>query len=639
MASKLQYIQALSEQTASELTARRGNWMRYLDTAARLYKYSFPDQMLIHAQKPDAVAVAAIELWNDNFNRWVRRGTKGIALIDDTGHYPRLKYVFDVNDTEPSRYNARPVTLWEMRQEHKTPVLSELAKSYEDVSVDDTLADAFRNIANQLASEYYSDNERDIHYRAENSYLEPRMTSDFSDTPIEYEDDGELRTAFVKALTNSVAYMLMSRCGLDAESEFDDEDFQVVTDFNTPDMVYALGTASSDLSEQVLRDIELVIKKYERVKDAQLAQNAERSENEYDRNPYLQPSRGLSASRPDAERTAESGNRAAGTLRQNEESVPQRTQDNQLQSSAADGETVSAFEGDRPSGDGAARAADDRVDGTDELARQVGRPDGVDGGDERLESASGGNGSQRADLQLTELDFSQLGKSSIEELLSTSSITMGEVDSILRDGGNFDNHKQYDMPFNSRSALRIAARFAKEQTPEEQTAYLRHEYLRGRYGRSDDQSGKGFIFGSHRIAAWFDGDGIHLGGGDNSALSRGGDKVNITWAQAAARTNELMIAGEYVSREAFDNALDNELSELAGKLWDFYRDEMGGIPDEWNSKHGNPDGVALIKQFLYDPDERQMILDHLIEDAESVRGNLRWRHSNPDRLIVQSGTG
>ena len=149
--SKLQVYFAVAEQTAKEITAKRGNWTNFLDTAARLYKYPFPDQLIIYAQRPDAIACAPIETWNESFNRWVRRGSKGIALIDDTGNYPHLKYVFDVADTEPSLYNARPVYLWEMRQEHRTPVLAELAKVYDDVG--GTLADSFRSIAQQLAKE------------------------------------------------------------------------------------------------------------------------------------------------------------------------------------------------------------------------------------------------------------------------------------------------------------------------------------------------------------------------------------------------------------------------------------------------------------------------------------------------------
>ena len=148
MPSKLQYYQSVSEQTAKDVTAKRGNWTNFLDTSAKLYKYPFPDQLLIHAQKPDAVACAPIETWNDNFNRWIRRGTKGIALIDDTGSYPKLRYVFDVSDTEASLHNSRPVYLWEMKQEHRELVLEALDKVYDDVG--DSVADSFRSIANQL---------------------------------------------------------------------------------------------------------------------------------------------------------------------------------------------------------------------------------------------------------------------------------------------------------------------------------------------------------------------------------------------------------------------------------------------------------------------------------------------------------
>ncbi len=182
MATKLQVIRGLADKTSSDLATLRGNWQRFLETSGRLYKYSFPDQMLIYAQKPDAIAVAEIELWNDTFDRWVRRGTRGIALIDDTGYYPRLRYVFDVQDTEPSRYSARPVQLWEMRQEHKGGVLASLADSYDDIDEDGSLADAFRSIASQLAREYYSDNVHDIHNRAEDSVLEPQAIYD-SATP------------------------------------------------------------------------------------------------------------------------------------------------------------------------------------------------------------------------------------------------------------------------------------------------------------------------------------------------------------------------------------------------------------------------------------------------------------------------
>ena len=363
----------MAERTVSELTNNCGNWTRFLDTAGRLYKYPFSDQLMIYAQRPDAVACAELELWNERFNRWVRRGSTGIALIDDTGEWPRLKYVFDIADTEPSRYNARPVKLWEMRQDHRDAVLAELEKSYE--GVDGTLAESFHNIARQLATEYYSDNTRDIHYRAEDSYLESHTAFfDGTGSSMERADDGVLQDIFVDTLSNSIAYTLMSRCGFDTSEYFEDGDFKFVTDFNTPDMVYALGRATSELSEQVLRDIETVIKKHERVRAAQVEHTTERSvkDHEYDRNPYLHPSRGLSASEHHDERAAGDG-RTVGQVRPNEENVPERSQANQLQPPAAHGEAVSAPAGSGRGGEQAARTGNDRADGTEQPARQGGR--------------------------------------------------------------------------------------------------------------------------------------------------------------------------------------------------------------------------------------------------------------------------
>jgi N12 class adenine-specific DNA methylase len=734
---KFNYYAALSDSTLRELTSRRGDWRHFLDTAARLYKYSFQDQVMIYAQRPEATACAEIELWNERFNRWVRRGSKGIALIDDSGSYPDLKYVFDVSDTEPSRYNARPVRLWEMTAEHKPLVLAEFAKNYEDVG--DSLVETFRSIAKQLAEEYYSDNTREILYQAENSLLEP-PDAYLSDTPIEMVDDSALRKAFVEVLGASVAYSAMTRCGLDTSEYFGDDDFDRIWEFNTPAMANAIGAATADLSEQVLRDVELTIRKYERVKAAQRAQNAERSEENYDRNPYLQPSGRLSAPQHQTERAAEGGHAPAGQVRQNEESVPQRVSQDNVQQDAAERDAVPASAGNRRTGDDAVRDGDGRADQEDEPARQGGGSVGLDGGDERAESPGGGNGGERADLRgldtapaeaaneavsafsvsdaaeptryryystqrpvsvgtypqdsgrpveifnfdertLVEngafsawgwleydnpltakqtedyelragaereqakaqavqsdsqtgensdapppgqppLTFSQLGTTSIEQILSTSAVTIAEVDSILRDGGNSNN-----------SVHRIAARFAKAKTPEEMTAYLRREYLQGRYDRAERGSGKGFDFGNHSVCAWFDKDGISLAIGTTAKNNM--HRATIPWEAAAERVRRLMSEGNYVDRAAFDAALENERYELAERLWDFYRDDMHEIPKEWQAeKGGHPEDVALINGFLSDSEERRMILEHLEEDVASFRsgGGRSWR--NPERLLA-----
>jgi N12 class adenine-specific DNA methylase/adenine-specific DNA methylase len=662
MATKLQFYQGVAERTLGEITAYGENWRRFLDTAARLYKYPFYDQLMIHAQRPDATACAELEFWNEKFNRWVRRGAKGIALIDDSGSYPKLKYVFDVSDTEASLYRARPVQLWEMTQEHKAPVLAELAKNYEDIDPDGTLADAFRSIAKQLASEYYEDNAREIGFRAENSALEPYAVYDNDGSPYDERDETALRVAFEEALSASIAYSVMARCGLDTSEYFGEEDFQRVIDFNTPDMVHALGVAAADLSGQVLRDVEITIRRYERIKAAQLARNSERSEQDYDKNPYLQPSGRLSAPGHPIERTATVGNSAVGTLRTNEESVPQRPQEDNVQQAPVVGETVPAPERGGRSSEPEIRADNGRADGADEPAGQSGRPDEVDGGDEHAESASGGSHPERTDLQVNENEtpsepggvvvsadsqqrtLSQLGKSSIEELLSTSPVSMDEVDSILRDGGNFDNHFLSAMPWSSRSSLRIAAHFAKGLG--DNAEYLKREYLTGRYGRGFTESGKGFDFsphragsagapvGNHKVCAWYDAHGISLAIGTTAQNNI--HRVTIPWESAAARIDELMREGRYVSREAFDSALDNERLELADRIWNFYRDGMGGIPDEWRGESfGHPEDIAKIKSMLDVENERQAIRDRVEADVAAWRNDPERRRvwQDPSRLL------
>jgi N12 class adenine-specific DNA methylase len=647
MTTKLQFYCELAEQTLNNLTGH-DNWTRFLNSSAKLYKYPFHDRLMIYAQRPDAVACAELELWNEKFNRWVRRGSKGIALIDDSGNYPRLKYVFDVSDTE-AHERGRPVYLWEMRQEYKNAVLTALAKSYDDVSADDSLADAFRNIAKQLAAEYYKDNSRDILQRSENSILEPSAHYDSSGILIDV-DDIYLESAFTETLANSIAYMTMVRCGLDPADYFDEEDFRSVYEFNTPDMINALGVASSDLSEQVLRDIELTIKKYERTRAAQ-PPAAERSEINNEPSISVHADRGLSPAQFETERV---GTRPSGTertdgayrqIREDEESVSERTTANHVQPLVTDRDTVPAFEGDRRGGDSENVTSDEPIDSNEHPARQSDRPDGVDGGDERPESASGGNGTERTDIQLEEQSpsveetdgetFSQIGKTgelpaakSLEDILSTSKITLDEFDDILRDGGNYGH-----------STLRITAKFTKDKDFDYKANFLKGEYLGGKWDWRPKESGKGFHFNStaqnngRRISAWFDESGITLAMGESTHNNR--HSVTIPWEQAAVRVNELMLEGKYISSTDFNHALENERYELADNLWDFYRDDMHEIPEEWQSGKGHPDDVEIIKTLLDDEDSRQAILDRLEADVIEWNYNSdRKSWGNPNRVLA-----
>jgi len=593
MMNKLQFYNVLSERIAKEITAKSGNWTKFLDTAANMYKYPFPDQLLIYGQRPHAIACAPIETWNERFGLIVQMGSKGIALIDDSGNFPRLKYVFDVADTQPGREGQkRPVHLWEMQAEHKPLVLHTLGGIYEDVG--GNLSDSFRSIAKQLAQEYTQDNAREIRIRAEDSLLE------------EFEDFN-LFARFEEALTVSISYTLMSRCGLDTSQHFDDEDFQCVLDFNTPDMVFSLGTASCELSGQVLRDVELTIKKHERAKAASLAAETERSaENEPSLN--LHSGGGLPPAKPDPARAAPGTDRTAGDIRPDAESVPERPPGNDVQHHAAERDLVPAPAGDGASGNSEIGAGDEPPDREKQIqtAGQGDRPDGLDGHDERPERSSSGDGAERTDLRIESAPsdaLSQLGTTSITETLSTSSITLDEVDAILRDGGNSKN-----------SILRIAAHFAKNLSQEENAEFLKNEYLSGRWGHSPSAGGKGYQFGTKQVSMWFDDAGITVGTGKSALLAR--DFAVIPWEQAAERVNALYNAGQFVSHDILDEALHNERKERADDVIEIYKNMTRGISDvQWD-----------IHKAM-DKKQREIIEDSKREHRYLIRGLAELRET------------
>ena len=706
--TKLQLYSELARRQAEQVTRGRGNWTAFLDTAARLYKYPFNEQLLIYAQRPDATACASIELWNDPMRRLVRRGTAGIALIDDTGSRPRLKYVFDVADTEPARENARTPYLWEMREEHEAPVMDAFTKTYDDVS--GSFADTLFNIASQLADEYYSDNAREIRYSAEDSFLE------------EY-DDFNLGVVYRNALTVSVAYSVMSRCGIDTNYYFEDEDFQPIYDFNTPAAVYALGTAVSDLSEQVLRDIEITIKKYERQHAAERSAEHERNERA-----NLQPRGGLYDTRPDSVGAARGIDGADRQIRQDAPKLSQGTPGHNVQYPAAERDAVSPPAGDRPGGQRADGAVNEGADGEQPAPGQGSRSNELGTAHEQPEIAGRGNDNERPDIQLNEdaeLPPEQSGGISLPEnaepgayryysvrrpvdigtypgnprpigivnfdsrtpvedgafeawgyleydrpltdkqiddyelraaqgnsltspqvgnmsehatpeqpapapeatrqpevsrlperpteplyvALAGSSITVDTVDTVLRDGGNRGN-----------SVLRIAAYFMKDKTAAENADFLRREYATGRLSQP---GGKGFQIGARQTAVWFDDTGILIGRGKSALHAR--DSAHITWEQAAVRVRELLDAGQYVSRDVMDEALDNEHRELAEGLLHLYRDDFrdfAEFPEGWRGEGGWPGDIARVTELLKDKageyNEYSMILEGLEEDVAAL---------------------
>ena len=376
MPSKAEFYRQMAEQVSTRLVGSWKEWTAFLTTAARLYKYPFHEQMMIYAQRPDATACAEYDLWNDKMGRYVRRGSKGIALVDDSGDRPRLRYVFDVSDTG-TREHSRTPWLWQLEEQHIEPVSAMLERNY-GVSGDD-LAQQLTDVAGKLASEYWDEHQQDFRYIVDGSFLE------------EY-DDLNIEVQFKSAATVSIAYALMSRCGLDTEQYFQHEDFMPIFDFNTPATVGALGAAVSQINQQVLRQIGVTIQIYER------EQLAERSVT-HGEQPDLHDERRLSDSRPEADRTA---GEAPGQVRQDAESVPEGTPAPDLQPSADDREAVPAPAGDRRDGEqpsGADDAPAGGVGGRDGGAESP-RSDALGGSDEHLQGAGRGDSDGGAYSQL-----------------------------------------------------------------------------------------------------------------------------------------------------------------------------------------------------------------------------------------------
>lgn len=283
MPNKTEKYLALACKTADSFSRQWEHWAEFLITAARLYKYSYPDQLMIYAQRPDATACAEYDVWNNKMNRYVRRGSKGIALLDESGGYPRLHYVFDVSDTAPRR-NALYPDLWQINDSLKEPVRSMLAENYGVHS--ESFGQQLADVAGKLVQSYWDNNSSDILGIVDGSYL------------MSYDDAGR-ELQFKSAAAMGVTYVLLERCGLDPAGWFDEKDFQAVYDFTTPSAVYALGTAVSDCSREVLRQIERTVKTTIR------RRNIERSQEEYERQSELHEDRGLFSAEPDLESAPE----------------------------------------------------------------------------------------------------------------------------------------------------------------------------------------------------------------------------------------------------------------------------------------------------------------------------------------------
>ena len=430
MPSKTEEYLALAQRTANGLTRYWESWTDYLTTASRLYKYPFADQLMIYAQRPDATACADYDVWNNRMNRYVRRGSKGIALLDESSGFPRLHYVFDVSDTGVRR-NSRDPDLWQYNDDLKQPVSEMLAATYgiSGERVSQQLAD----VAGKLVADYWDNNGGDIRAIVDGSLL------------MDYDDAG-VEIQFKSAAAISVTYTLLERCGFEPAGWFDKDDFQAVYNFSTPDSVYALGAAVSDMSREVLRQIERTVKTTIR------RRNAERSQYEYEQQERdLLDRRGLPAPEPDFDPAPE----AAGQIRQAAPDVPERPSPGAVQHDAPEREPVPAPDGSGADGREPDAADHGAASETDPGPGQGEPANGMGAAHEQPESAGRGTGADGIDLQLSFFDahipteaqqIETIDQAESEKTPSAFVLSQAEIENELRKhGSGFMGGKQRIM--------------------------------------------------------------------------------------------------------------------------------------------------------------------------------------------------
>ena len=465
MPSKTEEYLALAQRTANGLTRYWESWTDYLTTASRLYKYPFADQLMIYAQRPDATACAEFDIWRNRMNRYVRRGSKGIALLDESSGFPRLHYVFDVSDTGVRR-NSRDPEVWQLGPDLVQPVSEMLSKTYgiSGERVSQQLAD----VAGKLVADYWDNNGGDIRAIVDGSLL------------MDYDEAG-VEMQFKSAAAISVTYTLLERCGIEPAGWFDKDDFQAIYNFSTPDSVYALGAAVSDMSREVLRNIERTVKTTIR------RRNAERSQYEYEQQERdLLDRRGLPAPEPDPEPAPE----AAGQIRQAAPDVPDEPSPGAVQHNAPEREPVPAPDGSGADGREPDAADHGAASETEPGPGQRAESDGVGAAHEQPESASRGTGTDGTDLQLSFFDahipteaeqIETIDRAESEKTPSAFVLSQAEIENELRKhGSGFAGGKQRIMALYQTQPDRNLR--AKALAKEYGIGGHSHDYLDGSRG-------------------------------------------------------------------------------------------------------------------------------------------------------------
>ena len=588
--AKLENYVELAAQTVREIAADGETWRSFLQTASTLYKYSFYDQMMIYAQRPDATACASFELWTNTMRRYVRRGAKGIALLDMIGDVPRYRYVFDISDTG-TRQNARTPFTWTIREENSMPIAAMLEKEYE-VSANRGLAGQLEEIAMQKAMDYWQEHQDELRDIVDGSLL------------MEH-DELNLELAFRNTATTGVQYMLFSRCGLAEEHRFEPEDFTTILEWNTPQALTALGTAVSEISEEVLRSIEREARSVERSRPYAELQNGER----------------LSDSRP--ENPGRAGD--AGQIRQDAQGVSEGAQKDDVQQPAADGRTDGASDGDRPDGGRAGEPHGQRDGGGAgrERSAEGTRPDGVGRRDEQPESAGRGNRTERAGVRLnpgqTSLfeTITEYGEGADDRAVSAPSFISKALDTALRFGGNGED---------TRMELAFDAMIGK--TNEEIALRMKTLY----------HDGSGFELDGRRFSVWFDPSGIQMAAGDRARYANNAQV--ISWTDAAKRVGALIEAGQFGTQLENVEAPGTIRRKVAERLIYMYRDsaarENGYLSLMTDTPLIFPDCVNHLSEKMEQPEFLHGLIRQMevFADAVAMQPDLmRFRFLLPKDIL------
>ena len=646
--AKFNDIRELAQQNARWVSNSPKDWMNYLDVAARLYRYSFKDTLLIHAQRPDATACAELEVWNKKMNRWVNRGAKGIALLDDASPRAKLRYVFDIADTHLVQGGKTPI-LWRIDySEHQRMTLDHLADTYA-LTQTDSMNAALMELAQQLTAENLEEAMDGLEYEVTDTFLEGL-------------DEDNLRVRFRELMTNSIFYTLSRRCGQEPLEVLDDEDFIRIVDFNQLPVLTFLGNAVSEQCEAVLRDIGREMQKiYRKEVTEHLAKTADSLYNtstdfntlkhETETNitkggkPYgtdLSPQGGLPVSEPD--RTGQADEH--WEVRDAAQDLSEGEQEELVSEYADERQVESASGADRRAGgepDGRTdRESEREVSGSE----QGNRTDGMGGTPEQSDRDGGRDRAEGIGIQLTSDTTEQDLSEAEEEIASAFSlpslptveqqiraieapmqaqyadeitIPAEVVDEILRTGSN-----------RNKSQLRLIYNFMTEQTPEEYTAFVKKEYGEG---------GKGFEIGGTKYAVWFDELGMQIAVGD-TVRNDPKNKAFLSWKDASGRIHQLLQQGEYAPKSVLDAARGNALHEHAEALSYMERDMAEGVAemvfaDTSIFSGGYPELTERLAklldqpEFLADLNERLLGLAEAYAEDKSV---MRMQFYRPDKV-------